>query len=66
MGVIPGNIRRLDQPGQQVDPFYVRLASQCARQLDDISGLPAGIGIAPQFEVVPAYQPMHTDHEDIQ
>ena len=66
---LPG-VLRIDggivyQPGHQVDLLNVGVQGQRPGQVDHVLGLAPGIGVAPQFQLVGAYQPMHAQHADV-
>ena len=53
------------QPCHQVDLLNVGMQGQRPGQVDHILGLAPGVGIAPQFQLVGAYQPVHAQHADV-
>jgi hypothetical protein len=53
-----------DQPRDQVHLFDTRVLAQGAGQFHDVLGLPAGVGIASQLQIVPADQSV--DAEQLQ
>ena len=62
-GVIGVNPGILDQPGEHLDPIQFRTGGEGAGQLEHIGSLATGIGIATQFQIVAAKQPMQMEME---
>ncbi len=50
-----------DAASDQIDLVDLIAFGECARQVDDIFGLPTGVGVAPEFQIVAADQPVDAD-----
>ena len=55
------DLRVFDPSGQKHYPGDLGLLSKCARELQNILGLTAGIGVPAELQIVAADQPMNAD-----
>jgi hypothetical protein len=65
LGVVVADFLVFDQAGDQVHPLDLFVGAEGPGELDHVGGLPTGIGIAPQLQVVPADQPVDADQHDV-
>lgn len=63
--VVFTDVRIDDPPRDEVDALDVTAPRERAREVDDIFGLSAGIGIAAQFEFVTADQAVNADEQQV-
>jgi len=59
LGVIGRHALVVNQPSDHLHPIHLRARRQGPHQLQHVGGLPAGIRIAPQFEVMTSKQSVH-------
>ena len=52
------------QAGDQVDSAYVRVPGEGTGKIDDVLGLPPGIGVPAQFQVVTANETVNAEQAD--
>ena len=58
--------RRIDDSARdQIDLCHGIVGSERACEVDDVFGLPAGVGIASKLEVMPADESVDADHQNI-
>ena len=66
LGVIGRHALVVNQPGDHLNPVHLRPSRQATHQLQHVGGLPTGISITPQFEVVTTKQTVQMQMKQIE
>ena len=66
LGVVGRDAGSGRHPGHQVDPRDVGMGRQLPGQIHDVRNLPAGVGVAPELDVVSPHQSVDAEHQQVQ